>query len=106
MNRLKEFLGEPPEEHERDGDYWEIESRFSTFYVSAATAREVERVLERQPVPRWVVFSDLVGARHRLLIRNIERVSECRSTHREAQRAFDRARRLEEKADRRPWEED
>jgi hypothetical protein len=51
MNRLREYLGELPEDRERDGDYREIESRYTIFYVSAATAREVERVLELQPLP-------------------------------------------------------
>ena len=49
---------------------------------------------------------DLVGARHRVLAAHVYRISESTAALRAACRAFHRARRLEAKADRRPWEDD
>ena len=105
MNRLKEYF-QDPEPESPEGDFWVVESRWDTFHVSRETVQAVERALDRFWRPRWVVFTDLFGARRRVLTRTIDRVSECTSAQRTAIREFERARRLEEKADRRPWEED
>jgi hypothetical protein len=105
MNRLKDFFDQPSEP-EREDDFFEIESYCDTFAVSRDTAIDVERRLDQLPPPRWVVFRDLSGARHRVLASQICRVSESTAAQRAAGRAFRRARRLEEKADRRPWEDD
>jgi hypothetical protein len=105
MNRLKDFFEQPPEP-EREDDFFEIEAYCETFAVSRETALEVERRLDQLPPPRWLAFRDLLGARHRVLAAQIYRVSESTASQRAARRAFNRARRLEDKADRRPWEED
>ena len=105
MNRLEELFQEP-EPPEPEGDFFTVETRTDSFAVTRATAQEVEQVLDAAAVPRWVCFTDLSGARHRVLTRLIERVAECTAAQRAASRAFHRARRLEDKADRRPWEED
>jgi hypothetical protein len=105
MNRLKEFFEQPPEPG-RENDFYEIESQYDLYAVSRETAADVERRLDQLPPPRWVVFRDLSGARHRVLASTIYRISESTAAQRAAGRAFHRARRLEEKADRRPWEED
>ena len=105
MNRLKQYL-----DHEEpltpEGDYWVIEARFSFWIVSADTARSIERALARLWRPRWLVFRDLTGGRRRLQTNIVECVYESTTKQREIRRAFDRERRREEKADRRPWEED
>ena len=105
MNRLREFFEDPEQEVPSD-DYCWIETSSDAIAVSYTTAAEVERELDRPTPPRWVVFRGLAGARHRLLTRLIEHVSESAAAQRAAGRAFRRARKLEEKADRRPWEED
>ena len=105
MNRLREYFEEPPEP-ERQDDYFEIESHDDTFAVSRETAIEIERRLDQRPTPRWIVFHDLVGARHRVLASHIRSISESTAAQRAAGREFNRARRLEEKQDRRPWEDD
>jgi hypothetical protein len=105
MNRLKDYFEQPPEP-ERQDDFFEIESHYDTFAVSREMAIEIERRLDQLPPPRWVVFHDLTGARHRVLAAHIYRISESAAAQRAASRAFYRARRLEEKADRRPWEDD
>jgi hypothetical protein len=105
MNRLKDLFEEPTPD-ESEGDYFTIDTRCESFAVTKEVAADVERVLDEAPLPRWIVFVDLTGARHRMLTRTIERVSECTAAQRAAERAFRRARRQEDKADRRPWEDD
>jgi hypothetical protein len=105
MNRLKQYLDDE-EPLMPEADYWVIEARFSFWIVSADTARSIERALARLWRPRWLVFRDLTGGRRRLLTSVVECVYESTTKQREIRRAFDRERRREEKADRRPWEED
>lgn len=108
MNRLTRYqdldeLFEP----EPAVDFYEIETTACDYFVvSAATARAVERTLARRLRRRWVAFRDLAGSRHRLLRGQIYKISESTAAQRAARRAFYRARRLEAKADRRPWEDD
>lgn len=105
MNRLKEYL-EEPEEERLFGDFWVVYGESGMFYVSAETAWEVARRLERWWPPRWITFVDLAGSRVRLRDRDVQAIYESTELHRTRERSFHRARRLEEKADRRPWEED
>jgi hypothetical protein len=105
MNRLEDLFRDPLEP-EREDDYFVIETHFDSFAVSLETAIEVERWLDHQPPPRWVVFRSSTGARHRVLAAQIYRISECTAAQRAAGREFNRARKLEDKKDRRPWEDD
>ena len=105
MNRLKEYFNNPPEP-EQQGDFFLVERRYGTIAVSRQTAVEIERTLDQSQPPRWVAFRDVTGARHRVLVEQISRISESTAVQRAADREFDRARRLEEKQDRRPWEDD
>ena len=105
MNRLKQYLQEE-EPLMPEGDYWVVETRSAYWIVSGDTARAVERVIERLWRPRWLVFRDLTGGRRRIRTETVECVYESTARQRAYRRAFDRDRRLEEKADRRPWEEE
>lgn len=106
-NRLKQYLdAEEPRMPEGEGDYWVVETRTAYLIVSADTARAIERSLARLWRPRWLVFRDWTGARRRLRTDVVECVFECTARQRATRRAFDRDRCREEKADRRPWEED
>jgi hypothetical protein len=105
MNRLKDFL-EDLQDPEPLGSFFEIESPYNYFAVSQETVSEIERCLDQSPPPRWVIFRDLFGARHRIPAVHVCRISEKTAAQRAASRAFYRARRLEEKMDRRPWEDD
>ena len=89
-----------------EGDYWVVETRTEYWLVSADTARAIERALTRLWLPRWIVFPDLTGGQRRLRTAMIESVWESTAEQRASRRAFDRARWLEAKADRQPWEED
>jgi hypothetical protein len=105
MNRLKDFFDSTPEPEGED-NYFIIESLYDTFAVSRETADDVARQLGRHPAPRWVTFRDLGTAFHRVLAGHVYRLSESTAQQRAASRAFWRARKLEAKADRRPWEDD
>lgn len=105
MNRLKEYL-EEPEESVPYGDFWVIYGEAGIFYVTAQVAGEVARRLERWWTPRWITFVDVAGAPVRLRGREIQAIYESTQLQRSRERSFHRARRLEEKADRRPWEDD
>ena len=104
MNRLQQYL-EDEEPLMPEGDYWIVETDTSFLIVSADTARAIERSLTRFWRPRWLVFEDLTGARRRLRTKSLESMYECTAKQRAYRRAFERDRRLEEKADRRPWED-
>jgi hypothetical protein len=104
-NRIKEYI-EEPEEERGQGDFWVVYGPAGLFYVSAETAGTVARRLQRWWVPRWVTFVDLAGARVRLRSCDVRAVYESTELQRTRERSFFRAREQEEKADRRPWEED
>ena len=104
MNRLKQYLDDE-EPLMPEGDYWIVETTTSFVMVSAETARVIERLLARFWRPRWLAFRELNGAYRRLRTEVIESIYECTVKQRAYGRAFDHDRRLEEKADRRPWED-
>jgi hypothetical protein len=105
MNRLEDLFRDP-DEPERQDDYFVIETFTDSFVVSVEMAIEVERWLDHQPPPRWLVIRSFSGSRHRILAEQIYRISESTAAQRAAGREFTRARKLENKRDRRPWEED
>ena len=69
------------------------------WYVSTAMVRSIEVSLDHYPVPRWIRFVDLTGARVRLQSRTIEYVAQSTEDQRAIERAFFRARRRERKVD-------
>lgn len=93
--------GKPP----MAGDFYVINSRYDTYYVSGDTARNVGRVLDRRWRPRWVRFVDLNGGRVWLRAASIESISESTELQRSRDREFNYLRRKEERADRR-WDDD
>jgi hypothetical protein len=108
MNRIKEVFeppGEEPRGEGRCGDYWVVCAEVGVFIVAPDTAQRIARELERWLTPRWVTFVDLSGSRVRIRGRDVR--SSCASTglQRERDRAFQRARMLEDEADAPPWED-
>jgi hypothetical protein len=108
MNRLKSYFeeAEEPEEPSTAESYYLVETSQYWFAVSSETAQWIERQLGRWWGPRWLAFTDLWGARRRVRRSDVDYISESTPAVRAAGRAFRRARKLEEKADRRPWEDD
>jgi hypothetical protein len=105
INRLKDCFEESDERLPED-DYFEVGYEFEYYYVTAAVAERILRQLQSRVRPRWLRFTDVNGSRVCVRTRLIEYVRECTVAQRARERAFRRARRLEEKADRRPWEDD
>jgi hypothetical protein len=105
MNRL-ELVLDNQAQPERKEDFYRVVARYSWFVVSRQTAMAIERQLMQASPPRWIVFRDLMGARHRLQAKRIDRISESTAAQRAAAREFDREREREDKDDRSPWDDD
>ncbi len=106
MNRVRAFVEHDEDEEPAYGDFVLVSGPLGPLCVSRDVARDIERVLDRRWRPRWVVFRDRVGSRVRVRTNEIRLVVESTAAQRAGDRQMDRARRQEEKADRRPWEDD
>jgi hypothetical protein len=104
MNRITQYLNSGPAPASPT-DYWWIETRQDVYVVSRGTARAIERRLDGPVLPRWIVFRDLTGARHRILASAVRSVSESTAAQRQAARAFQRALREEKEDGRNPWDD-
>ena len=104
MQKTRDRFAEP-RDPEGPGDYFVVGTQSQDWYVSRDMARFVEACLDQVPVPRWIAFVDLTGARVRLRARLVLSVCQCTAEQRAQARAFGRAQRREEKAER-DWDED
>jgi hypothetical protein len=104
-NRLKDYFDQP-DERPPEEDYFVVAHDCAFFYVTREVAERILVDLQADVPPRWLRFTDVSGSSVCVRTRLIDYVRECTQAQRAAQREFRRARRLEEKADRRPWEED
>ncbi len=86
-------------------DYFLVVTQIEWWHVSRDMAQAIEASLSESPVPVWVMFVDLTGARVRVRARRIECIYQCTAEQRALARAFDRARRAERKAEK-DWDED
>ena len=102
INRLQYLLGPAPEATAYN-DYYEIEALGGTYIVPLSTALAIERALDKCGTPDWLEFRDVFGARHRMPSLCIWRITESTRATRAAIRAFDQARRKEEKDDEDPF---
>ncbi len=102
INRISQYLNPENPSTERRTDCWWIETRENAYFVSVRTARSVERRLEREPMPRWIVFRDLTGARHRILAADVRCISESTAAQRKSLREFRRALNDEQDDDQKP----
>lgn len=105
INRLKPWF-EEPEERPPASEYFRIESEARDYYVRSDEARRVAQLLERRWPPRWIRITDIFGAEVRLPARSITAICESTEAVRRHEREFRRARRTEDREDRRPWEDD
>jgi len=104
-NRLRGELWRAASQEPRE-DFWEMWGDAGWFPVSEETARAVVGQLAHEPPPRWLRFVDLFGAEVRVLAEGIVCVRECTRAHRDATRAFGKARREEQREDGPPWEDE
>jgi hypothetical protein len=93
------------ERYERSGqpelpvNYFVVVTRIEWWAVSREMAQAIEAALSESPVPEWVMFVDLTGARVRARARFVEYIYQCTAEQRALARAFHRARSAERKAD-------
>jgi hypothetical protein len=96
---------EQPGQPELPVDYFLVVTHIEWWAVSREMAQAIEASLSESPVPEWVMFVDLTGARVRARARLIEYIYQCTADQRALSRAFHRARSSERKADPN-WDED
>jgi hypothetical protein len=96
---------EPPEHRSGPGDYYEVNSRYGSWYVSSETAARIGRALDRRKPRRWLKFVDLNGARAWVRTEYVESVAESTERQRTGEREFQYLRRKEDRSDRR-WDDD
>jgi hypothetical protein len=107
-NRLKLYLAneEAPEEEEPYGDFFVITwFPFGCTMITKEMAHRVERLLDGNTVPQWIVFNDRSGSRFRVRSDLIRTLCESTTEQRAADRRYERARKREERADK-SWEDD
>lgn len=77
-------------------DYFEVETRWATWFVSTTMARHIETALDRRRAPSWVVFVDVVGSRIRCrtdaIVSIVENTAEQRARYRERNRRMKQER--------------
>jgi hypothetical protein len=103
-NRLKDILHRPDERV--PDDYYVVHTHYERFFVTRTAADRILRDLDAPVLPRWIRFVDLHGSRISLRSKWILYVCESTADQRTNWRKFDRARDLEEKADRLPGDDD
>jgi hypothetical protein len=107
MTRIRLYLENVEDtEDARVGAYFAVRGDFGVFYVTPTMAERIERALDRRDVAQWLKFTDWVGSRVRVRAVQVRAIVEITPEQRAGERKFERALRLEEKADRRAWEDD
>lgn len=86
-------------------DYFVVVTEFDWWQISRDMAQAIEASLSESPVPEWVTFVTISGARVRVRARRIECIYQSTAEQRALARAFDRAHRAERKAEK-DWDED
>jgi hypothetical protein len=104
MTVVKKESQEPAGELPDAGDYFVLETPFSSWYLSVEMARAVDRDLMAKPLPDWTVFVDLAGARVRLRTSRVESLVQCTADQRAACREFNKRLKREHDTTR-GWDE-
>ena len=108
MNRIRNYLDEPPEPPELPnlGDFYIVAGDFGRMSVEADVARRIAGVLDSWRPRTWLEFRDRAGSLIRVRVRHIRSIIESTARQRAADRRLERAQQNEEKADRRSWDDD
>ena len=96
---------ERPGRPEPPTDYFLVMAAPDDWCVSREMAQAIEASLNQEPVPEWVTFVDLTGARIRVRTRLISCIHQCTAEQRALARAIRRAQQAEWKSDK-DWNED
>jgi hypothetical protein len=90
---------EHPRSEVRLGDFFVVSTEGDTWCVSTEMARHIDAYLEADPMPRWVVFVDVTGARVRVRSDRIESLTQRSVEQRAISRTFERMAMEERRAD-------
>jgi hypothetical protein len=96
----------PPPEREDYGDFYVVAGAFGSVCVTAHTAAAIEGALDASHPVQWLTFRDRSGSRIRVRSCDVRSVCESTAAQRAYDRRMDRARELEERADRSRWEDE
>ncbi len=105
MNRITAYFEEPEDVPAVD-DFFVVVATAGYYVITPDAAEQVAALLRRFPRPRWLRFTDHVGSAIHLRADTVLAVVQSTTAQRQGERDFRRARKLEEKTDRRPWEDD
>jgi hypothetical protein len=81
------------------GDFFVVSTEWDTWCVSTEMARHIDACLETDPLPRWLTFVDVTGARVRLRADSVESLTQRSIEQRAVGRRFERQARDERRMD-------
>jgi hypothetical protein len=84
----------------RLGDFFVVSTEWDNWCVSTEMARHIDKTLDADPLPRWITFVDLTGARVRLRADSIESLTQRSAQQRALTRLYERLAKEERSADR------
>lgn len=80
-------------------DFFVVSTDGDTWCVSTEMARHIDACLDATPVPQWIMFVDVTGARVRVRSGAIESLTQRTVEQRALSRAFERLAHDERRAD-------
>jgi hypothetical protein len=81
------------------GDFFVVSTEWDTWCVSTEMARHIDACLDSDPLPRWLTFVDVTGARVRLRADSVESLTQRSIEQRAVGRRFERQARDERRMD-------
>jgi hypothetical protein len=81
------------------GDFFVVSTEWDNWCVSTEMARHIDACLDVDPLPKWIMFVDVTGARIRVRGTSIESLTQRSREQRARGRAFERLAREERRAD-------
>ena len=81
------------------GDFFVVSTEWDTWCVSTEMARHIDACLDADPIPRWVMFVDVTGARVRIRGESIGSVTQRSVEQRATGRRFERQAQEERRKD-------
>jgi hypothetical protein len=81
------------------GDFFVVSTEWDNWCVSTEMARHIDACLDADPLPHWITFVDVTGARVRVRADSIESLTQRSVRQRGVSRVFERLARQERQAD-------
>jgi hypothetical protein len=81
------------------GDFFVVSTEWDTWCVSTEMARHLDACLDTDPLPHWITFVDVTGARVRLRADSVASLTQRSVEQRALGRRFERLARDERRMD-------